>query len=105
MQARKSASPQNRFDNRCMPMLRYLLLLPCILAGVATLYAQSKTGTIVGQTMTSDPSALDYHAVGVDGVVVEAFTSCDTLYTTSVNGRFFFKKVAAGPVRLRFSHL
>lgn len=86
-------------------MLRYLLLLPCILAGVATLYAQSKTGTIVGQTMTSDPSARDYRAFGVDGVVVEAFTSCDTLYTTTVNGSFFFKKVAAGPVRLRFSHL
>ena len=41
----------------------------------------------------------------VGGVVVEACTVKDTLYTTTVNGVFQLKKVTAGRVILRFSHV
>lgn len=44
-------------------------------------------------------------STSIGGVVVAACTVKDTLYTTTVNGVFQLKKVTAGRVILRFSHV
>ena len=43
--------------------------------------------------------------VNINGVVVEAVTPVDTLFTTTANGLFQFKKITPGRITLRFSHL
>lgn len=72
-----------------------LLLFPVWLS------AQQNTGSVVGRVLIADGA--DWR--GIDGVVVEAHTLKDTLYTMTANSVFQFKRVTAGPVTLRFSHL
>lgn len=87
-------------------MQKTVLLSSVCILNAASLLAQSKPGGIAGQTWTNikNPDGSDGGMV-VDGVLVEAYTARDTLYTTTVNGVFQFKKVTAGRVTLRFSHL
>lgn len=86
-------------------MLKYLLLLPCTLAGMISLSAQPKPGSIAGRTHIVQPVAGGQWLAGVSGVAVEACMAKDTLYTTTLNGYFQFKKIPAGRVTLRFSHV
>lgn len=77
----------------------------CIVLLLSALPASSqpKTGSVFGHVMERGRTDGNYR--GVSGVVVEAYTTRDTLYTTTEGGVFQFKKVTAGPVTLRFSHI
>ena len=79
--------------------LTLILLFPVI---PGCLFAQSKTGNIAGKVM-EQTNSLTY--MGVGGAVVKAITLKDTLHTTTIDGYFQFKKVTAGRVTLRFSHI
>jgi len=85
-------------------MPKYLLLAFCILASISV-SAQSKPGSIFGQTKIEKNINGVSISTSIGGVVVEACTVKDTLYTTTVNGVFQLKKVTAGRVVLRFSHI
>ena len=85
-------------------MPKYLLLAFCILASISV-SAQSKPGSIFGQTKIEKNINGESISTSIGGVVVEACTVKDTLYTTTVNGVFQLKKVTAGRVVLRFSHI
>ena len=68
--------------------------------------AQSTSGSITGKLLTKGYLAgIGVAQTYVDGVVVEAYSAKDTLYTTTVNGVFRFRKVTTGRVVLRFSHV
>ena len=81
----------------------YLALLSLLFP--ACLIAQQKGGNIVGSV--SEPASGQRFQVysPVSGVLIEAYTVKDTLYTTTVNGYFQFNKITAGRVTLRFTHL
>ena len=86
-------------------MCRNFVVLCCLFIPILSV-AQSTSGTIIGQVLTKgNLASVGETRTSVGGVVVEAYTARDTLYTTTVNGYFQFKKVTAGPVTLRFSHL
>ena len=87
-----------------LSMPKYLLLAFCILASISV-SAQSKPGSIFGQTKIEKNINGVSISTSIGGVVVEACTVKDTLYTTTVNGVFQRKKVTAGRVVLRFSHI
>ena len=85
-------------------MDKNFIILCCLFIPILSV-AQS-TSTIIGQVLTKGNLAnVRETRTVVGGVVVEACTVKDTLYTTTVNGWFQFKKVTAGPVTLRFSHV
>ena len=81
------------------------IVVVCIVSflSVFSASAQLKSGSVYGEVTIK--SLIDGNYTNIGGVVVEAYTARDTLYTTTVNGVFQFKKVTAGPVTLRFSHL
>ena len=74
-----------------------LFLIPVVIPS----FAQQKTGSIIGNVKAEQEN----RAYELNGVIVEAFTIKDTLYMTTVGGIFQFKRVTAGPVTLRFSHI
>lgn len=71
-------------------MPKYLLLAFCILASISV-SAQSKPGSIFGQTKIEKNINGVSISTSIGGVVVEACTVKDTLYTTTVNGVFQLK--------------
>ncbi len=81
------------------------ILLFCLFFPLLSV-AQSRPGSIAGQVSgpLQDNGSLKFRT-SVNGVVVEAYTTTDTLYTTTVNGYFQFKKVTAGRVTVRFTHI
>ncbi len=86
-------------------MRRSFIVLCCFLMPLLSV-AQSEFGSISGKVQTKgDSNGISVSLSDISNVVVQACTLKDTLYTTTVNGFFQFKKVTAGRVVLRFSHM
>ena len=85
-------------------MSRIFGVLCCLFIPLLSV-AQSTSGSIVGKTSTGLVQNGLSGSIPANSVVVEAYTAKDTLYATTVSGLFRFKKVAAGRVVLRFSHV
>lgn len=86
-------------------MSRTFCVLCCLFIPISSV-AQSASGSIAGKLLAKEYGiGIGELQAYISGVVVEACTVQDTLYTTTVSGIFQFKKVPAGRVVLRFSHV
>lgn len=86
-------------------MRRCFIVLCWLLIPIVSV-AQSASGSVTGRvTAKGYLKGFGQVSSAVSDVIVEACTAKDTSYTTIVNGIFQFKKVTAGRVVLRFSHM